>query len=118
VFENAYAQTPLTLPSHATLFTGLLPTRHGVRDNIGFRLSTEHETIAATLKKRGYATAAAVSSFALRRDRGLAAGFDLYDDDFGAASPDERVGAESARSLERFVESRPGVPLFLFFHLY
>jgi arylsulfatase A-like enzyme/Tfp pilus assembly protein PilF len=118
VFENAYAQTPLTLPSHATLLTGLLPTRHGVRDNIGFRLSTEHETIAAALKKRGYATAAAVSSFALRKDRGLAAGFDLYDDDFGAGSPDERVGAESAKSLERFAESRAGAPLFLFFHLY
>ena len=118
VFENAYAQTPLTLPSHATLLRGLLPTRHGVRDNIGFRLSPEHETIAAALKKRGYATAAAVSSFARRKDRGLAAGFDLYDDDFGAGSPDERVGAESAKSLERFAESRPGAPLFLFLHLY
>ena len=39
VFENAYCQAPLTLPSHATLLTGLLPSQHGVRDNVGYRLA-------------------------------------------------------------------------------
>ncbi|MDL1949285.1 hypothetical protein FBQ97_05650, partial [Acidobacteria bacterium ACD] len=29
LFERAYAQVPLTLPSHASLFTGLLPASHG-----------------------------------------------------------------------------------------
>ena len=52
VFENAYAQAPLTLPSHATILTGLLPTQHGVRDNSGYRLAAEHPTIAAALKAR------------------------------------------------------------------
>jgi arylsulfatase A-like enzyme/Tfp pilus assembly protein PilF len=118
VFESAYAQAPLTLPSHATLLTGLLPTQHGVRDNVGFRLAPLHATIAAALKERGYATGAAVSSFALRRDRGLAAGFDMYDDDFGPGSLDERAGPATVKRLESFVESHADRPLFLFLHLY
>lgn len=118
VFENAYAQAPLTLPSHATILTGLLPTEHGVRDNSGFRLAAEHGTIASALKARGYATGAAVSSFALRKDRGLAAGFDLYDDDFGPGSIDERPGVETVKRLESFAETRAAQPLFLFLHVY
>ncbi|HEU5251086.1 MAG TPA: sulfatase-like hydrolase/transferase, partial [Thermoanaerobaculia bacterium] len=118
LFENAYCSAPLTLPSHATLLTGLLPTQHGVRDNVGFRLESEHRTIAAELKERGYATGAGLSSFALRRDRGLAAGFDLYDDDFGPGSLDERAGPETVRRLETFAESHSDKPLFLFLHLY
>ncbi len=118
LFENAYCSAPLTLPSHATLLTGLLPTQHGVRDNVGFRLGSEHRTIATELKKRGYATGAAVSSFALRRDRGLAAGFDLYDDDFGPGSLDERAGPETVRRLETVAESHADKPLFLVLHLY
>jgi len=46
VFEDAYSQIPLTLPSHATLLSGRLPTRHGVRDNIGFALASDQETLA------------------------------------------------------------------------
>lgn len=118
VFENAYCQVPLTLPSHATILTGRLPTEHGVRDNVGFRLGPEHPTIAAVLKERGYATGAAVSSFALRKDRGLAAGFDVYDDAFGTGSLDERAGHETSKRLESFVESRAEKPLLLFLHLY
>jgi choline-sulfatase len=118
VFENAYCQAPLTLPSHATLLTGLLPSQHGVRDNVGFRLAAAHPTLATLLKGRGYATGAAVSSFALRRDRGLAAGFDLYDDQFGAGSPDERPGVETAKRLESFADANAGKPIFLFLHLY
>ncbi|HEY7515532.1 MAG TPA: sulfatase-like hydrolase/transferase, partial [Vicinamibacteria bacterium] len=38
LFEEAYSHCPLTLPAHACLLTGLLPTRHGVRDNVGFTL--------------------------------------------------------------------------------
>ncbi|HYU44056.1 MAG TPA: sulfatase-like hydrolase/transferase, partial [Vicinamibacteria bacterium] len=35
VFEDVYSHCPLTLPAHASLFTGLLPPHHGVRDNLG-----------------------------------------------------------------------------------
>src|SRR5262245_56107369 len=35
LFENAWSGCPLTLPSHSSLLTGLLPAAHGVRDNVG-----------------------------------------------------------------------------------
>src|SRR5262245_36160477 len=46
VFEEASSAVPLTLPSHATLFTGLYPPRLGVRDNAGAPLGAEYTTLA------------------------------------------------------------------------
>src|SRR5512141_80530 len=61
LYENAYSHVPLTLPSHTSLMTGLLPFEHGVRDNVGYRLDAQrHPTLAAVLRARGYATGAAV----------------------------------------------------------
>src|SRR5229473_5771577 len=59
LFEHAYSHVPLTLPSHASLLTGLLPFEHGVRDNLGYRLSKDHVTLATYLRGRGYATGGA-----------------------------------------------------------
>ena len=78
-FTNARAAAPLTLPSHTTLLTGLLPPAHGVREN-GNVLKETHTTIARLLKDRGYQTAAFVGAFVLDRRFGLARGFDTYDD--------------------------------------
>ncbi|MGE5278111.1 MAG: sulfatase-like hydrolase/transferase, partial [Acidobacteriota bacterium] len=118
VFENAYSQVPLTLPSHAVLLTGLPPYRNGVRDNIGFHLAPAVPTLATYLKEAGYATGAAVSSLALAADRGLDRGFDLYDDRFGKESPDERAGPATVAVLEKWSKSAAGAPIFLFLHLY
>ena len=38
LFRRAYSHTPLTLPSHTSILTGLLPPAHGVRDNVGYTL--------------------------------------------------------------------------------
>src|SRR5262249_30995422 len=38
-FSAAVSQVPLTLPSHATMLTGLYPAHHGIRTNDGFRLA-------------------------------------------------------------------------------
>ena len=48
VFEDVYSHCPLTLPAHASLFTGLLPPRHGVRDNMGFELVGARRTLATS----------------------------------------------------------------------
>lgn len=117
-FENAYCQVPLTLPSHAVILTGLLPYQNGVRDNIGFRLSEKVTTLARVFHDAGYATGAAVSSLALRSDRGLAAGFDLYDDRFDPKSPDERPGNETVEKLTKWIETVSGRPIFAMLHLY
>ena len=79
-FTGARATVPLTLPSHATIHTGLLPPAHAVRENGLDALSAGHSTIATLLKRAGYQTAAFVGAFVLDRRFGLAQGFDTYDD--------------------------------------
>src|SRR3712207_2432649 len=78
LFQHAYAQVPLTFPSHTSLLTGLLPADHGVRDNIGYRFGAKNATLPQTLKQHGYATGAAISSYVLRGGTGLGQLFDSY----------------------------------------
>ncbi len=82
VFENETATVPLTLPSHASIFTGLVPPHHGVRDNGGFVLAEEKTTLAERLKAAGYATGAFVAAWVLEGRWGLNQGFDHYGDQF------------------------------------
>jgi choline-sulfatase len=125
LFENAYSHCPLTLPSHASILTGLLPSDHGVRDNLGYRLDTQaHPTLAALLKAHGYATGAAVSAYVLRGGTGLADSFDFYDDEIpipkgseSAALAQRRGGETAERALGWLRGARAG-PFFLFFHIY
>ena len=65
VFEDAIAQVPMTLPSHTSILTGLLPPAHGVRDNAGFILDSKVNTLAEILKSKNYKTAAFISAFVL-----------------------------------------------------
>ena len=78
-FETAYSHTPLTLPAHASMLTGRLPHRHGVRVNGLFELGDEETTLAEILAANGYRTGAVISTFVLDRRFGLAQGFEVYD---------------------------------------
>jgi len=79
-FDVAHAHVPMTLPSHTTIMTGLLPCQHGVRDNGLFRVGAQAPTLVRTLSAGGYATGAFVGAFVLDSSFGLAAGFDTYRD--------------------------------------
>src|SRR4051812_8880754 len=98
-FTAARTAVPLTLPSHATIHTGLLPPQHGVRENGAGTLGDSHRTVARLLKDAGYRTAAFVGAFVLDRRFGLAQGFDVYDDQI-ARDPNatERLEAERPAS--------------------
>jgi arylsulfatase A-like enzyme/Tfp pilus assembly protein PilF len=125
-FERAYATAPITLPSHASLLTGLYPFEHGVRNNGNFYLADRYATIATVLKGRGYRTAAFVSAFILDRRYGLARGFDTYDDRMEGAQPQvvaleaERRGDRTALALSRWLEANAtqAAPFFAWLHLY
>lgn len=92
VFENAWSHVPLTLPSHLTMLTGLMPFEHGVRSNIGYSFDgTASPSLPRLLAERGWATGAAVSAFVLRGATGIGAEFDFYDDAI-EARPGEAVG--------------------------
>jgi arylsulfatase A-like enzyme/Tfp pilus assembly protein PilF len=79
-FTFAHAHAVVTLPSHASLLTGVYPYDHGVRDNNGYRVRSNQQTIATRLKQHGFATGAFVGGFPLDQRFGLNAGFDVYDD--------------------------------------
>ena len=81
-FTRCVAQTPLTLPSHTSIMTGTYPTFHGVRDNGGFLVPQEMQTLAEKFKGRGFETAAFVASYVLDSKWGLNQGFDHYFDRF------------------------------------
>ncbi len=82
LFEHAMSSAPLTLPAHASMFTGRFPPEHGVRDNGGFFLAPDQVTLAEMFKERGFATGGFVAAFVLDRKWGISQGFDEYFDDF------------------------------------
>ena len=118
-FTAAVTQVPLTLPSHATILTGLHPAHHGVRTNDGFRLSPAAPTLAASLKAAGYATGAFIGGYPLRRSSGLSRGFDRYDDEFLAA-PDatERPADAVMQSASAWIDANATTPFFAWIHLF
>jgi arylsulfatase A-like enzyme/Flp pilus assembly protein TadD len=83
-FDEAITAAPLTLPSHTSILTGTYPVFHGVRDNDGYVVDDGLNTLAETLKPRGFTTAAFVASYPLSSQFNLRQGFDTYDDDFRA----------------------------------
>jgi arylsulfatase A-like enzyme/Flp pilus assembly protein TadD len=124
VFDNAYAHSPQTLPSHASLLSGRLPFEHGVRDNIGFTVKPGERFVQHAFKERGYATAGFVSAYVLRKQTGIGQGFDAWDDALPAASPEkplgelQRAGGETVAAAIRWVEQQPSPKFFLFVHVY
>src|SRR6478672_6550729 len=79
LFENAVTQTPLTPPSHASIFTGQYPNVHHVRNTGGFRLPPSARPLARILQEQGWDTAAFVSSAVLKKSFGFDNGFGTYD---------------------------------------
>jgi arylsulfatase A-like enzyme/Flp pilus assembly protein TadD len=124
LFERVYSHCPMTLPSHASMFTGLLPTENGVRNNIGYRFEGARlRALAEELRERGYATGAAVSSYVLRSDTGIDDGFEYYEDSIavataGAASEHQRSGRETLKHALPWILEHREKPFFFFLHLY
>jgi len=125
LFQNAYSHCPLTLPSHLSMLTGLLPAEHGVRDNIGYRFdSAKHSSLPSLLRPHGYATGAAVSAFVLRGATGIGSAFDFFDDAIEgpvsrmALSEVQRPGAETVARSIAWLEKRRDGRFFFFLHLY
>jgi arylsulfatase A-like enzyme/Flp pilus assembly protein TadD len=124
VFGNAHAHNVVTLPSHANILTGLLPYQHGIRDNAGFTLDPKHETVATSLKRAGFATAAFVGAFPLDARFGLDEGFDVYDDNYGKGqaafnfSVQERRADSVLQAASAWWRSNEGRKRFLWVHVY
>lgn len=126
VFENAIAPTSWTLPSHATLLTGLAPERHGVI-NQNRRIGATVKTLAQRLHERGYDTAGFVSGLYLDGMYGFSRGFDTYDDysllHLSHRRSRELVSAPTILGLAqnwltKWQSSSAHAPFFLFLHFW
>lgn len=124
LFERTYTPVPLTLPSHASLFTGLYPPEHGLLINGRGRLADQIPVLAEMLRDANYDTAAFVSSFVLDSKFGLERGFQTYDDDLSGAGPvhdsshRRRPGDEVMHAALKWLEARTTRPCFCWIHLF
>jgi choline-sulfatase len=123
-FANASSAVPLTLPSHTTLLSGLLPPHHGLRDNGAGALRPGTATLATVLSGAGYRAGAFVGAFVLDHRFGLAPGFEVYDDEIerdpraGAVLEAERPGREVVDRALAWLGKEDPRPFFLWVHLY
>ena len=78
VFDRAYTHSPWTLPSLASILTGLEPYQHGL-SKWEHKLDTDHLTLAEVLQGQGYRTAAGVGHYILKPGYHFDQGFEAYD---------------------------------------
>ena len=102
-FDRAISPSPLTLPAHVSLMTGLAPPSHGIHDNGLNSLEPSIPTLASVLTTHGYKTAAVVGSLVLNRRFGLDSGFQTYDDVMAAEAVGEYGYPE--RTAEKVTEA-------------
>lgn len=77
VYEDAWSVAPWTSPSHASMFTGLLPAEHGVDGALGIPFPQGVQTLPELLSKAGYRTAGFPGNPNLYAP-GWNRGFDVY----------------------------------------
>jgi arylsulfatase A-like enzyme/Tfp pilus assembly protein PilF len=127
VFSHAYAQVPLTTPSHAAILSGTYPQFNHV-NYMGDPLDKSLPFLPEILHQRGYRTAAFVGALVLDPKKlapGFERGFDVYDADYHRRRP----GEDNYHSIERrgedvvgralaWLSKRPPGPFFLWIHVY
>lgn len=130
IFDDATTAAPITLVAHSTIFTGLLPPAHGVRDNGAYALGEKATTLAERLHAAGFETRAFVSAVVLQRRYGLAQGFDGYDDELWSEDQPklfmirDRPGLRTAARFVDWFDRRTPVrgaasrPFFAWVHLF
>ncbi|MGI0149735.1 MAG: sulfatase, partial [Thermoplasmata archaeon] len=113
LFEWAFAPSPWTLPSHASLMTGTHPSTHGAVDIID-RLSDDAPTVAGAFRAAGYRTAGFVNSGFLLPKFGIGNGFEEYRQTTSVKRGTRRIVKTAVDWLRRNGDR----PFFLFVHTY
>jgi arylsulfatase A-like enzyme/tetratricopeptide (TPR) repeat protein len=127
VFSHAYAQVPLTTPSHAAILSGTYPQFNHV-NYMGDPLDKGLPFLPDILHHKGYRTAAFVGALVLDPKKvapGFERGFDVYDADYHRRRPGEdnyhsieRRGEEVVSRALAWLSKQPPGPFFLWIHLY
>jgi len=121
VFTRAWANAPWTVPSHASLFTGLLPSEHRCTSR-DVRLTTSAPTIAELLQGAGYQTVAFYSNPWLSdRATGLLRGFAAREESGRPGGPtiltSAHGGPETVGRVNRWLATKPARPFFMFVNI-
>lgn len=95
LFKNAFSTGSWTLPAHASIFTGLYPSKHGAHGkmsaqqyDLGTKLNDQFTTLAEVLQKEGYRTAGVIGGPYCSSNFGLAQGYDYYNENLINIKPD------------------------------
>lgn len=117
LFENVYAPSPWTLPSHVSMLTGMHCVHHQVAyDNE--KMDPDLGTIADCLRREGFFCSAFTGGGFVSSIYGFSKGFDTYDEGAGGVFQQdsaERLFAAASRWLD---ERGAGNDFFLFLHTY
>ena len=113
LFAHAYSHVPITVPSHSSMFTSLIPTEHAALNN-GSILGESHSTLAELMRTSYRSTAGFVSLGVLKSEFGVAQGFDRYYDDF--ESDWWKSAGEVNADLLPWLDRQSSEPFFLWAH--
>lgn len=118
VFEECIAPSSWTLPSHATLFTGLPPALHGAYVFSAPVLRKSHTTLSEVARDAGYATVAFTEGAYVGGPLGFYQGFDLYSNG-RQAGPSPRGDAKTTFGIAGdWLERNSDRPFMMFLHTY
>ncbi len=122
--EKAFAPTPLTLPSHTSILTGLYPYSAKVHNNGTYVLSESAKTLAEIFGENDYKTAAFLSAFPLDSQYGLDQGFEVYSDDFSKGGREssiffqERSSYRTTDLATAWLRENKDNPFFMWIHYF
>ncbi len=120
IFEQAHAQTPASVASHATILTGTYPQTHRVGEFANL-LPPSLPFLPDLLRAQGYRTAAFAGSIWLDPRNGFAPGFDrgfaTYSAGFAMSGLAQRRGAEVAARAIAWLGHQTQGPFFLWMNL-
>lgn len=116
LFERSFSASTWTLPSTASMLSGLMPSQHGLR-SLHDRLPERIDTLAERLRRLGYRTAAFTDGGFASPNWGLAQGFERYDVTPGDAWVPKDV-AVITEQASRWLRHNHRRPYFLFLHTY
>jgi len=110
-FMNAFSAAPSTLPSHATIMTGLQPGVHRANFSRRNPLPSSAVTLAEILNREGYRTGSFNGGGQIDAAFGLDQGFEVYNDDAGGFS---EIWPRARQWLDFYADRK----FFLFLHSY
>jgi len=114
IFENAFAQSPWTLPSFSSMFTSLYPSQHKA-GLINKKLEDDYLTLAEILSQNGYYTIGFTGGAYLSKEFGLSQGFDIF---YEYNSPQSNDIENVIQHAIKWLKEKRKDKFFLFVHSY